>query len=90
MSQRATAAELGITQPTVSQQANADVAVDAETLLEAAAPVLKELSRGRGFTDLALFGSVARGWSSMESDAELLVRPPLGATISDPDPRFGG
>ena len=82
-SQREIASELGITQPAVSQQLKTGVAVDVETLIDAATPILKALAAERGFTDLALFGSVARGQSRMDSDVDLLVRPPQGATISD-------
>ncbi len=82
-SQRVIASELGITQPAVSQQLKAGVAVDLETLMDAAAPILIALATERGFSDLALFGSVARGQSRMDSDVDLLVRPPQGATISD-------
>lgn len=82
-SQRAVASELGITQPAVSQQLKTRVAVDPETLIDAAAPILKALAAERGFSDLALFGSVARRQSGMDSDVDLLVRPPQGATISD-------
>ncbi|WP_083283378.1 nucleotidyltransferase domain-containing protein [Humibacillus sp. DSM 29435] len=82
-SQREIASELGITQPAVSQQLKTGVAVDLETLIDAATPILKALAAERGFTDLALFGSVARGQSRMDSDVDLLVRPPQGATISD-------
>lgn len=82
-SQRAVANELGITQPAVSQQLKTGVAVDLETLIDAAAPILKALAAERSFSDLALFGSVARGQSRMDSDVDLLVRPPQGATISD-------
>ncbi|OFE15981.1 hypothetical protein BA895_05360 [Humibacillus sp. DSM 29435] len=52
-------------------------------MIDAATPILKALAAERGFTDLALFGSVARGQSRMDSDVDLLVRPPQGATISD-------
>ena len=52
-------------------------------LIEAAAPVLKELAAARGFTELAVFGSVARGDSFPDSDIDLIVRPPAGATIED-------
>ena len=82
-SQRAIANELGITQPAVSQQLKTGVAVDLETLIDAAAPILKALAAERGFSDLALFGSVARGQSGMDSDVDLLVRPRQGTTISD-------
>ncbi len=79
----AAAEALGISQPAVSQQAKAVVTVDAETLIEAAAPVLKDLAVERGFTHLAVFGSVAREQSRPDSDIDLLVHPPAGATIGD-------
>lgn len=82
-SQRAIANELGITQPAVSQQLKTGVAVDLETLIDAAAPILKALATERGFSDLALFGSVARRQSGTDSDVDLLVRPRPGTTISD-------
>ncbi len=82
-SQRAIANELGITQPAVSQQLKTGVAVDLEILIDAAAPILRALAAERGFSDLALFGSVARGQSGMDSDVDLLVRPRQGTTISD-------
>ncbi len=81
-SQRDVASELGITQPAVSQQLKTGLAVDLETLIDAAAPILKTLAAERGFGDLALFGSVARRQSGMDSDVDLLARPPQGATIS--------
>lgn len=83
LSQREIAHALGISQPAVSQQAKAAVMTGSESLLEAAAPVLKELAAERGFTDLAVFESVARAQSRPDSDIDLLVRPPPGATIGD-------
>ncbi|MGH3438485.1 MAG: nucleotidyltransferase family protein [Sciscionella sp.] len=85
MSQRAIAGALGINQPAVSQQARAGVgAVDAETLIEAAAPILKDIAAERDFSDLALFGSVARRQSRPDSDVDFLVRPPAATTITGP------
>lgn len=85
-SQRDIAAALGISQPAVSQQlstARALDEVDAETLVEAAAPVLVRIARDRGFSRLAVFGSVARGTARPDSDIDLLVEAPADATIVD-------
>lgn len=90
LSQRRIAGELGISQPAVSQQVNAKHALDvdgepasAEVLLEAAAPLVKQLAADLGFTDIAVFGSVARGEARPDSDIDLLVTPPRGATLED-------
>ncbi len=89
-SQRQIAEDLGISQPAVSQQVNAKRALDiagspapADVLVEAAAPLVKELAATLGFTDVAVFGSVARGEARPDSDIDLLVAPPVGATIED-------
>lgn len=84
MSQRAVAAELEVSQPAVNQQLKAATgfdAVPAETLLEAAAPILKQLAAEKGFTELAVFGSVARHRARRDSDFDLIVRQPPGTTI---------
>lgn len=76
MSQREIAAALGISQPAVSQQLKAaqDLArVHPETLLEAAAPVLKRVAEAAGYARLAVFGSVARREARQDSDIDLLV-----------------
>jgi uncharacterized protein len=86
MSQREIAAELGVSQSAVSQQLKVakDLSgIDAETLLEAAAPILKRVAAAHGFTEVAVFGSVARHQARPDSDIDLLVRPPAGATIED-------
>lgn len=86
MSQRAIATELGISQSAVSQQlklATGLLQVDPQLLLDAAAPVLKALAAERGYRRLAVFGSVARGEASAESDVDLLVEPPHGASSFD-------
>ena len=64
MSQREIADALGVSQPAVSQQVRLARAVDhvhPRALVDAAAPVLKALGADRGYTRLAVFGSVARG-----------------------------
>ncbi|KAA0022549.1 nucleotidyltransferase domain-containing protein [Antrihabitans cavernicola] len=82
--QRDIADALGISQPAVSQQLKAapDLrTVHPEVLVEAAAPILDRLAAERGFTRLAVFGSVARGQARADSDIDLLVEPPAGTTI---------
>jgi predicted nucleotidyltransferase len=84
--QREIAEDLGVSQPAVSQQLRTAAklgAAPAEFALEAAAPILKGLAADRGFTDLAVFGSVARQESHEDSDIDLLVRQPAGTTIAD-------
>lgn len=86
LSQRAVAAELGVTQPAVSQQVRSapDLAeCDPVVVVEAATPILKALARDRGYTRLAVFGSVARREASVASDIDLLVKAPKGASSFD-------
>ncbi|WP_241681382.1 nucleotidyltransferase family protein [Pseudactinotalea terrae] len=83
MSQRTIAHALGVSQPAVSQQLKLSHQlrdVRPELLLEAAAPVLKALAAERGYTELAAFGSVARGQAREDSDIDLLVAPPEGTS----------
>lgn len=85
-SQSEIAGELGITQPAVSQALRASERAADESpveLLEAAAPVVKEIAASRGFTDVAVFGSVARGQAHGDSDIDLIVRAPKGTQIAD-------
>ena len=86
-SQREIADALGVSQPAVSQQLKASRAVTAavhpETLLAAAAPVLVDVARSKGFDRLAVFGSVARGDARADSDIDLLVEAPAGAAIKE-------
>lgn len=85
-SQREIAAAIGISQPAVSQQLSAARTlhdVDPATLVEAAAPVLVRIAHDRGFTRLAVFGSVARGDARPDSDIDLLVDAPTDASIAD-------
>lgn len=83
MSQRGIAAALGISQPAVSQQlrATSDLSsVHPGTLVEAAAPVLRRLAADAGYGRLAVFGSVARGEATQDSDIDLLVEAPQGTS----------
>lgn len=45
--------------------------------------MLKVLAEERGFGSLAVFGSVSRGEAGPNSDIDVLVQPPAGATITD-------
>lgn len=86
MSQRTIALDLGVTQPAVSQLLRASecvAEVSSDDALEAAVPVLKDVATQRGFSDLAVFGSIARGEAGLNSDIDLIVRPPKGTQISD-------
>lgn len=86
MRQRQIADALGISQPAVSQQLQSSEAltdVHPEVLLEAAAPILTHIAEGRGFTRLAVFGSVARHSARQDSDIDLLVAPPPDTSIGD-------
>jgi predicted nucleotidyltransferase len=86
MRQRQIADALGITQPAVSQQLKfapelADI--HPEILVAAAAPILKALATDRGYTRLAVFGSVARRRARQDSDIDLLVEAPEGTSSFD-------
>ncbi|MGO1317173.1 MAG: nucleotidyltransferase domain-containing protein [Cellulomonadaceae bacterium] len=83
MSQRAIASALGVSQPAVSQQLGAASALDSahpHALLDAATPVLTRVARDRGYTRLAVFGSVARRQARQDSDIDLLVQAPAGTS----------
>ncbi|MDN4175870.1 nucleotidyltransferase domain-containing protein [Nocardioides sp. SOB77] len=83
MSQREIATALGISQPAVSQQLRAasDLSsVHPGTLVEAAGPVLRRLAEDAGYGRLAVFGSVARGEATGDSDIDLLVEAPKGTS----------
>lgn len=85
-SQREVAALVGLSQPAVSQQlrfASDLQQFDPATVLEAAAPVLKTLAAERGYTRLAVFGSVARGQARPDSDIDLLVKASAGTSSFD-------
>src|SRR5665811_770694 len=83
LSQRQIAAELGITQPAVSQQLKfaPDLrVVHPELLLDAAAPILKRVAEDHGYTKLAVFGAVAGRQARPDSDIDLLVEVPEGTS----------
>lgn len=86
MSQSSIAQEIGISQPAVSQQLHGGpdlTSMHPETLLDAAAPVLKALAAHEGYTHLAVFGSVARHEAGATSDIDLLVQAPSGSSTFD-------
>ena len=83
MSQRRIAEALGISQLAVSQQLKFAPDVDRvhpQALLQAAAPILKEVAEQHGYSRLAVFGSVARQQARQDSDIDLLVEAPDGAS----------
>ncbi len=86
MNQREIADSLGVSQPAVSQQlktARELGGVDPELLVEAAGPVLTALAAERGYSRLAVFGSLARGQATRDSDIDLLVEAPEGTSTFD-------
>ncbi len=86
MSQRQIAEALGITQPAVSQQLTPGpdlAALHPQTLLEAAAPILTALAAERGYTKLAVFGSLARRQAHVDSDIDFIVEAPEGTSTFD-------
>lgn len=83
VSQREIASAARISQPAVSQQLRhaRDLAgVHPEVLMDAAAPVLTTLAAELGYSRLAVFGSVARGESRIDSDIDLVVEAPPGTS----------
>ena len=83
LSQRQVAEALGLSQSAISQQLKhgpnlADISP--EVLLEAASPVLRDLAEERGYSRLAVFGSVARNQAQPDSDIDLLVQAPPGTS----------
>lgn len=84
--QREIAEQLGMSQPAISQQLKALGTMDSvhpEVLLDAAAPVLKVVAESHGYANLAVFGSVAKGTSNPDSDIDLIVEAPDGASTFD-------
>ncbi len=84
-SQREVAKRLGVTQPAISYQVASERTdgVRPSELLAAGGSVLRQVAEQRGFTDLAVFGSAARGDDRPDSDIDLLVQPPAGADLFD-------
>jgi predicted nucleotidyltransferase len=83
MSQRQIAEALGVSQPAVSQQLKSGSQLDGvqpQVLLDAAGAILKALAADRGFTRLAVFGSVARRTARPGSDIDLIVESPPGTS----------
>jgi predicted nucleotidyltransferase len=85
LTQSEIAHRLGISQPAISQQLRAAPStsgLSSSLILTAASPALKRIATDRGFNRLAVFGSVARGTSRLDSDIDLIVEPPADATIT--------
>lgn len=79
MSQREIATRLGISQSAVSQQLRTTrdiTTAHPQVLLDAAAPILTRVAQDRGYSKLAIFGSVARRQAKQDSDIDLLVQAP--------------
>lgn len=84
-SQREIAQRLKVTQPAISYQVASERTdgVRPSELIAAGGSVLRQVAERRGFTDLAVFGSAARGDDRPDSDVDLLVQPPAGADLFD-------
>ena len=81
MSQAQIARELGVTEFAIDQQLQRVPelgGVHPAVVVAAAAPVLRALADDHGYSQLAVFGSVARGEARQDSDIDLLVQPPDG------------
>lgn len=84
-SQREVAKRLGVSQPAISYQVASERTdgVRPSDLIAAGGSVLRQVAERRGFTDLAVFGSAARGDDRPDSDIDLLVQPAAGADLFD-------
>ncbi len=84
-SQREVARRFGVTQPAISYQVarQRTDGVRPSELVEAGGAVLRHVAESRGFTQLAVFGSAARGDDRPDSDLDLLVMPPDDADLFD-------
>ena len=83
MSQRRIAEALGVSQPAVSQQlrfARELNTLHPQVLVDAAGPILKAMAADLGYSRLAVFGSVARGTATPDSDIDLIVESPPGTS----------
>lgn len=84
-SQTEMAARFGLTQPAVSYQVahKRTEGVKPRDLLEAGRDILRQVAEDRGFRELGVFGSVARGEDTPDSDLDFVVEPPPGASLVD-------
>lgn len=85
MTQREVAELLGVSQPAISYQVSRERTDDVRPslLMSAGASIVRAVAQTYGFEKIALFGSAARGDDRVDSDVDLLVEPPHGATLSD-------
>ncbi|WP_211327352.1 nucleotidyltransferase family protein [Subtercola boreus] len=86
LSQAEAASLLGISESAASRQMNglSDIStILPEIVMDAAAPILLQLVVDRGYTRLAVFGSVARRDARADSDIDLLVEASSGSSIGD-------
>jgi hypothetical protein len=77
MTQREIADAVHVSQPAVGQQLKSapdPAGVEPSALMTAATPVLRALVEERGYSRLALFGSLAHGEGRRDSDIDLIVR----------------
>ena len=84
-SQGQLAARFGLTQPAISYQVATErtEGVKPSDLLEAGRDIVRQVAEDRGFSKLGVFGSVARGEDTPESDLDFVVEPPRGAGLLD-------
>lgn len=84
-SQRNLAKQLGVTQPAISYQTAHERTEGARPsdLIAAGSAILRQVAESRGFTEIAAFGSTARGDDRVDSDVDLLVQPPADADLFD-------
>ncbi len=84
-SQREVAGRFGVTQPAISYQVARERTdgVRPSELVAAGGAVLRQVAERRGFTQLTVFGSAARGDDRPDSDLDLLVQPPADADVLD-------
>lgn len=84
-SQREIARQLGLTQPAISYQCARQHTDECRPslLIKAGGSVLRHVAEDHGFTELAAFGSAARGDDRADSDVDLLAYPPAHADTFD-------
>lgn len=84
-SQAGMAARFGLTQPAVSYQVSRKrtEGVKPRDLLDAGRDILRQVAEDRGFRRLSVFGSVARGEDTPDSDLDFVVEPPPKASLVD-------